>query len=494
MCDYTSINRKEIINNTIVQYTSNEVVNTIISYLGETKFEEIFKFNAKNIQLTFRDLNNYSFDTDNLIKNAEYLVKNNSYIENTEKNYILYIDKIIMTNYDIEHTIKNLDKLDNIDNYYIHNLCPKIYIARREKIRVFVGSATVCVYELNSNYINILPDKYITSKKCMHAYNNIHENIIHIPEAIINHEMTSEIVNINPQYFKSIPDNYKTQEMCNKVVYFDPSLVRDYIPTEYINKKMYKNQHVKVKEIICSSIAHYINKTVISVITQYLKESYYEAIIQFQSENLVEYSHYSFDAHGLLEDAEQLAKDKSYIKNTKKNLILYIDKNKIKIDNIKRIMNYIADANANYVHNICPKIYIARIEYHNSEDFLNKKQNVICIYELNSNYINILPDKYKTSEKCLHAYTSIHENIKYMPKNIINYEISSEIFDINPQYFKNIPNKYKTQEMCNKIVYFDPNIILTNHIPKRYITDEMCNNIYNISTRDGYKLKRIEID
>jgi hypothetical protein len=109
-------------------------------------------------------------------------------------------------------------------------MCPAIY-------RCFKKSERYSLIELNSNDISIVPSKYITLKKCAHAFNHNHSNIKYIPKNCMTLEMCQTAFDMDVDYIRYFPKKYITQEMCQTA--FDMDV--DYfiiIPKKYITQDM----------------------------------------------------------------------------------------------------------------------------------------------------------------------------------------------------------------------------------------------------------------
>ena len=237
-----------------------------------------------------------------------------------------------------------------------------------------------------------------------------------------------------------------------------------------------------------NAILKHLNATSVSIVLQYFPQTKYTHIITYYKDQPDIYLIDSHTSKLVIEIINNLIINNSYIKNSKKNYIVYFDKGKISKHYVKTIMDKINDAGDNYIQYMCPRIFIVYEEY--SYDHMN----LMNIYELNSNYINVVPTKYKSYKKCMLAYNHIHENIKYMPKNMITSDIAMEIFQINNKYFEYIPNKYKTQEMCDILVKHDPSVLLKKQIPTKYITSAMCADTYvTVNSKKQIILQKIEI-
>lgn len=191
-------------------------------------------------------------------------------------------------------------------------------------------------------------------------------------------------------------------------------------------------------------------------------------------------SHVNIDIHNLpfdegilknmiIQFIENMANTNSYVKNSKHNFLLYLDKEITCKKRQRQTMDIIKKETTMYNHVLCPKIY-ALYRLYDSDKYVE------YVFEVDSNYINLIPNRYKTPKKYLHSFNYDHSNIQYIPKSIITPEICQTAFTTNMETFKYIPRKHITQEMCTIVVKYFPQYLL-KEIPSKFITTAMCKNL-----------------
>ena len=192
------------------------LVKNIMSYIKFPEYELLFTYDK-----TPKDKYMSRVSIPDKVKDK---AESNSYIFNKKKNYILYLDKLIVTP---EKRRYIFQKIKECQPKYENTHSPRIYMT-------FWGY----VYEIDTNYIKFIPKKYQTPRKCIHAFDYHCSNIQYIPKSNITHEMACYAFEVNIENFKFIPNCFKTQTMCEIAINYNPQFLLKDIPKKFITDAM----------------------------------------------------------------------------------------------------------------------------------------------------------------------------------------------------------------------------------------------------------------
>jgi hypothetical protein len=156
--------------------------------------------------------------------------KNDKCVKYSKYNVIIYINDDVMYEGPSKKQLIDMVKTRS-ETFHNNILCPVIYRCER----VFGWYSLI---ELNSDDINTVPSKYVTPKKCEHAFNCRHSNIKYIPKNCMTQKMCQTAFDIDIYYFRYFSKKYITQEMCDEIVRFYPHYILEEIPIRFITDSM----------------------------------------------------------------------------------------------------------------------------------------------------------------------------------------------------------------------------------------------------------------
>ena len=85
--------------------------------------------------------------------------------------------------------------------------------------------------------LKLVPDQYKTQEMCNKAVRSQPEMLEFVPDQFVTQEMCNEAVRSDPWMLKHVPDQYKTQEMCNEAVEKRPRMLK-LVPDQYKTREM----------------------------------------------------------------------------------------------------------------------------------------------------------------------------------------------------------------------------------------------------------------
>jgi hypothetical protein len=200
--------------NDIIQLTRlAPITDIIMTYLTFPKYKLILAYdNDDNI------IDNDNIELSEISYNCiDINDDKNHYSNNNKHNYIFYYNNIK------HHLYLKINKsLKLAKKYYSNTMCPSIYMIQYS---VENNTCYTLVYELDTNYLPNIPNKYKTKKKCIHAFNRLNINHKHIPKKYLTQEICNRMAKVNPSLMlKEIPQRFITSKMTSNVVCVDGML------------------------------------------------------------------------------------------------------------------------------------------------------------------------------------------------------------------------------------------------------------------------------
>ena len=92
--------------------------------------------------------------------------------------------------------------------------------------------------------LEYVPDQYKTQEMCNETVEKSPRMLKYVPDLFVTQEMCNEAVQSDPWMLKYVPDSFVTQEMCNEAVKKRPDVVLRW----YKGYEQRKPQKLKIKE------------------------------------------------------------------------------------------------------------------------------------------------------------------------------------------------------------------------------------------------------
>jgi tetratricopeptide (TPR) repeat protein len=295
--------------------------------------------------------------------------------------------------------------------------------------------------KINPNILCFLP----VSKRTKNVYieslrhSGISINYIcEIDEDVINILLETE--NFGEDFLYKIPEKYKTKELCDIALKYNPKSF-EYVPDVYKTRKMCLDVLSKSGSMIHfvpqSLLKYTINNVEVQdteLISTAIKNDPYILIDLMANYNIT---------HELYIDA--LKNEPSLLKYIPKE-IKDVELCNVSVDGNGSMLEYVPKEIQTY--DMCIK---AVIDNPLMLEYCNNKTLELCIIaaSVNSKSLIFVPEEFKTSLK-----------------------FYSKLFKMNPKTISMIPEEFITQKMCNIAIYNNPSML--NIIPIKYRIDLLC--------------------
>jgi len=302
-------------------------------------------------------------------------------------------------------------------------------------------------------------------------------------------ELCDDAFKYNPEIFYKIPEEFKTQDMCDLFVRGYIYSINEFnlIPEKYITPKICINYSIRgslgygidyipkqhITQKLCDEYFEHYNKKNIDVISKipkkYISEKIMNEIIYNQKKYwCMKYIPEKFITQKMCDMCVNEQPSYNVFENIPEKY-----KNKELCDKIisngKRGGKYGRES------------YLELIP----EKFITQEMCDTAIKKY-SNIFKSVPDKFKTSDMCIYAIKRDPDNIKYIPDDINTTELCELAMELGVSVFENISEKFITQKICD--IYSKESFNNLSKIPDKFKTVEVCESSVN---RKGCNLRYV---
>jgi hypothetical protein len=278
----------------------------------------------------------------------------------------------------------------------------------------------------------------------------------------LNEENISDFVAFNDEYvckkmiyanrFQDIPDEYKTQRVCDIAIDHDSDNIQD-IPEHFITPKM------------CMDVLEFAADN-INYLPKHLIYKLYKDMIKVNVKVL------KYLPKELLTLETLSISNKSFVLSQyPKHLITY----DICMDYVKRDGNALQYVPTHLIdQKLCDEAFNQTIESFHfiPYEFKTPEMCKLAIHPNTDNSLLGMPMEYVTEEMCLTAVTNKHSEMNLVPQHFITPSFCVAAVNANPTTFSYVPVNMLTFDMC-KIALASYGYYLQN-VPEHLINEELC--------------------